>query len=106
MKMILFFFYSGFVLKELEYSLNEIEFNKKRKMFDSTPNFNKILASPHDFEKARKIESELRYEISFFDIFHMLLSEKTNSILITRDRKLLDVAKKFKIEAKKPEDEL
>jgi len=34
----------------------------------------------------------------------MLLTKKTNSILITRDRKLLKLAKKYKINAKKPEE--
>ena len=73
-------------------------------MFDASPNFKKIDISIEDLNKARKIESELYYEISFFDIIHMLLSIRTNSILITRDRKLLDVAKDYQATAKRPEE--
>ena len=40
----------------------------------------------------------------FYDILHILLSRKTNSILITRDKKLLEVANRMGIEAKKPEE--
>jgi len=97
-------YYSGFLLKELKFILTEEEFNNKRKLLDSRPNFRKIDISDEELSKARKIESELNYEISFFDIIHLLLSIKTNSILVTRDRKLLDISKNYEAVAKRPEE--
>ena len=97
-------YYSGFLLKEMKFILTEEIYKKKRKLFDSSPNFKKICISSEELNKAREIESELKYKISFFDIIHLLLSIKTNSILITRDRKLLDIAKDYQATAKRPEE--
>ncbi len=96
-------YYSCFVLKELEFVLAEQEFKEKRKLFDFLP-FKKISVSDEEIRFARKIESELRYEISFYDIIHTLLALKTSSILVTRDKKLLIAAKKYSVIAKKPEE--
>ncbi|MBI5065099.1 PIN domain-containing protein [Candidatus Woesearchaeota archaeon] len=97
-------YYSGFLLKELTFILSESEFEEKRSLFAYSRNFKKIILSREEFDQARKIESEEKYEISFYDIIHMLLAKKTNSILITRDSKLLITAKKYSVEAKKPEE--
>jgi predicted nucleic acid-binding protein len=99
-------YYSVFLLKKLRFILPEEEYNKKRKLFELYSKFIKITISKEEFTHARKIESELKYKISFFDIIHMLLSKKSNSILITRDRKLLEAAKKYSVIARKPEDYL
>ena len=98
------FYYSGFVLKELSFRLTKEDFEKKKSLFESSPNFKKIRISPEEFNKARKIERELNYEFGFFDIIHMLLAMKTESILVTRDKGLLELAKKYKIISKKPEE--
>ncbi len=99
-------YYSGFVLKELKFILTEEEFNAKRKLFDSSSCFKKIEASTEDLNEARKIESELHYEIGFYDIIHMLLAIKTKSVLVTRDKKLLEATKKYPVAAKRPEEVL
>ncbi len=97
-------YYSGFILKELKFTLSKEEFMKKERLFKESPNFKKLILSKEEFEIARKIELEIKYEISFFDIIHTLLAKKSNSILITRDKKLLEVAKKYLINAKRPEE--
>ena len=97
-------YYSGFLLRELKFVLTEEDYKNKRILFDSHPNFKKINLSDEELNKARKIESELKYEISFFDIIHLLLSIKTDSILVTRDRKLLDISKSYQVIAKRPEE--
>jgi len=97
-------YYSGFLLKEMKFVLTKENYKKKRNLFNSSPNFKKIAISSEELNKARKIESELKYEISFFDIIHLLLSIKTKSILVTRDRKLLDTAKRYQAAAKRPEE--
>jgi predicted nucleic acid-binding protein len=53
--------------------------------------------------RARHIESEERFNISFYDILHMLIAEKEEAMLITRDRKLLELAQKHHILAATPE---
>ena len=99
-------YYSGFLLKELKYILDEDEFYQKRKLFETSPNFKKVKLSKEEFELARKIESQIDFAISFYDIIHMLLAKKTNSILITRDKKLIKLSKKYSVIAKKPEEVL
>ncbi|MDI3544328.1 MAG: hypothetical protein PWQ28_609 [Candidatus Woesearchaeota archaeon] len=97
-------YYSGFLLKEIKYVIGDKLFNEKRRLFDSSPNFKKINISSKELNEVRKIESESNFEISFFDIIHMILSRKTNSILITRDEKLLELSKKYSVEAHRPEN--
>ncbi len=96
-------YYSGFILKELKFILSEKEFNNKMRLFEISPNFIRIKLSLEEFNQARKIERASNYRLSFYDIIHMLLAKKTNSILITRDKKLLKTSKKFSVIAKKPE---
>ena len=96
-------YFSGFVLKELKYILSDEEFKEKRKVFYKI-NFCKLESTSEDISQARKIESEINFEISFYDIIHMLLAKRSNSILITRDKKLLLICKKYNILAGKPED--
>lgn len=96
-------YYSGFLLKELSFILTENEFAQKRLMFEASPNFKKVKLTSNEYELARKIESKNK-DIGFYDILHMLLTRKTNSILITRDKELLKLAKKYRINAKKPEE--
>ena len=43
-------------------------------------------------------------EISFYDIIHMLIAKKTKSVLITRDNKLIEIAKKYSAEVMRPEE--
>ena len=97
-------YYSGFILKELMYILSENEFKQKREMFSSNPRFIKETLTSEEYEEARKIEIKIKNEISFYDIIHILLARKTNSILITRDKKLIELSKKLGVEAKKPEE--
>lgn len=98
------FYYSGFLLKEMEFILTKEEFSKKRALFEDSPNFRKIEISKNDITEARKIESELNFSISFYDIIHIILARRSGSVLITRDKKLLEAANKYHINAKKPEE--
>ena len=97
-------YYSGFILKELYYKLTKEEFIKKKNFIESSPNYFRITLNQNEYEYARKIERKLNFAISFYDIIHMTLTKKTNSILITRDKELLKSAKKFGVIARKPEE--
>lgn len=99
-------YYSGFLLKELKFILDEKEFYEKREKFEKSPNFLKIDISKDELNHARKIESELGFEVSFYDILHMLMAKKAGAVLITRDKKLIQAARYYDVEVKRPEEEL
>jgi len=95
-------YYSGFILKELMFLLSVEEYLQKRELFDSSPNFKKITLSKEEYELAKKMH---RAEgLSFYDVIHMLLAKKTNSILVTRDKILIQFAKNYSVIAKTPEE--
>ena len=96
-------YYSGFLLKELMFILDMEEYLQKRELFEDSPNFKKVILSKEEFQLAVQIRKQNK-EISLYDIIHLLLSKKTNSILITRDELLIQLAGKFSIIAKKPEE--
>ncbi|PIO07558.1 hypothetical protein COT47_01325, partial [Candidatus Woesearchaeota archaeon CG08_land_8_20_14_0_20_43_7] len=98
------FYYSGFIIKELRYILDEICFNRKRQLFYDTPNFQKVIVTDEDYRYARKIEPEIDFDISFYDIMHMILSKRLGAILVTRDNKLLGHCKSYGVIAAKPEE--
>jgi predicted nucleic acid-binding protein len=97
-------YYSGFILKELSYILASEEFQKKKIMFESSPNFSRLILSREEFEDARRLERSIHSEISFLDIIHLLLARKSKSVLVTRDKKLIFVATKYMVRAKRPEE--
>ncbi len=94
--------FSGFVLKEIEFVLAEGEFEKRKKLFQNE-RLKKIIAAPENYEEARKLESASGFSISFFDCMHIVLANKSRSILITRDNKLIDFALAY-CRVAKPED--
>ena len=96
-------YYSGFLLKEFIFLLSTEEYLQKRDLFDSSPNFKKVVLSKEEYELVRKI-SKSNKQLSFYDIIHLLLAKKTNSTLITRDRLLIQLSKDYSVEAKKPEE--
>ena len=97
-------YYSGYLLKELSFILPKKIFNEKLKMFNHTPCFKRGGLTLDEFNLAKQIKTRLNNSLSFYDIIHMIIAKKTNSILITRDRELLKLAKKYKIKSHKPEE--
>ena len=83
--------------------LSTYEYLNKKELFESSPNFKKVILLNEEYDIARKIKNE-NIEISFYDIIHMLLAKKTGSILITRDKLLTGLAKIFLVEVKTPEE--
>ena len=95
--------YSGFVLKELKYKVEETVFKEKVLFFKEEEKIKFAKAEEEDYPFARKLESELSYELSFFDCLHIAVCKRLNAILVTRDDILIQFAKKY-IEADKPEN--
>ena len=96
-------YYSGYLLKELMFVLDEKEFIDKLELFNYSSNFKRVSLTKEEYEIAKKTKKE-NDEISLYDIIHMLLAKQTNSILITRDKLLIDLAKEHSINVKKPEE--
>jgi len=94
--------YSGFILKELKYKLDEDTFNEKLLFFQNEEKIRFVKATEDDYSFARKLESESQYEISFFDCLHIAVCKRLNLMLVTRDDDLIEFARKY-IEAEKPE---
>ena len=93
--------YSGFVLKELRFKLDNEVYSQKLKFLKDEFKF--IKTTEEDYEFARKLESELKYEISFFDCLHIAICKRLSLILVTRDYRLIKIAKNY-IPTKRPEE--
>lgn len=64
----------------------------------------KVHIPPNEYVKARRIEEKAN--ISFYDILHMLIAKNLESVLITRDKKLIQLSKNFETEVNTPEEGL
>ena len=96
-------YYSGFLLKELMFILTTEEYLQKVELFENSQNFRKVILSKEEFSLVTEIKKK-NQEVSLYDIIHLFLVKKTNSILITRDKLLIELAKQFSINVKKPEE--
>lgn len=96
-------YYSGYLLKELMFNLDEKQFIDRLELFNYSPNFKRRILTKKEYGLAKEIKKET-YAISFYDIIHLLLSKQNNSILITRDKLLMKLAKKHFVIVKKPEE--
>jgi len=95
--------YSGFILKELKNILNNEELFKEKLLFFKEAKFNFVKATEDDYHFARKLESELKYELSFYDCLHIAICRRLDLILVTRDIYLIKLARKY-ISVNKPEE--
>jgi len=95
--------YSGFILKELKIVLNNEKLFKEKLLFFKEEKFNFVKATEDDYYFARKLESELKYELSFYDCMHIAICKRLNLILVTRDNYLIKFARKY-ISINKPEE--
>ena len=97
-------YYSGFLLKELMFTLDEELFIDKLEMFNRSAGFKRITLTKEEYEEAQRLKNVATSDISFFDVIYTLLAKKTNSILITRDKELSEFARSLNVETRKPED--
>jgi len=94
-------FYSGFILKELSFKLEESKYREKIEFFKRELKYAR--ATKEDYFLARRLESTSKYNISFIDCIHTAICKRLGCILITRDKKLLEFANNY-ILAKRPEE--
>ena len=93
---------STITLKELSFKLED-QFQEKLKFFKETSFIKIIKTVPEDYDLARKFENEEEFKISFYDYLHVAIAKRLNVPLITRDKDLIQFAKKH-IEVFKPEE--
>lgn len=95
--------YSGLVLKEIKFKLNNDElFAEKLSFLRGEERFRFVELTEEDYSFARKLESEIMYELSFYDCLHIAICKRLNLALVTRDNDLIKFARRF-ITAEKPE---
>ena len=93
---------SKHILTEIKFRLNG-NFHKIEKYFeDNKTDIVYVKTIDEDYNNARKIESENKYQIGFYDCLHISICKRLNLILITRDRDLIRIGSKY-IKVKKPE---
>ena len=98
-------YYSGYLLKELSFVLGDTLFVENIPFFLYSGNFVKVKFTRDEYERVKEIYSANK-GVSFFDIVHMLLARKNKSTLITRDRELMELCRKFNVLVKTPEQVL
>lgn len=81
----------------------EDKLNLVMKFFKDNNDIKLIKTQPEDYDLARKFESKEKFKISFYDYLHIAIAKRLNIPLITRDKELIEFAKKY-IEVFKPED--
>ncbi len=96
--------YSNIILREIKLKLGDCAYIKVYEFFFKEPKCVKIDLTSDDKAIARQLESRYQFEISFYDLIHMVLCKRFNCILVTRDKQLLDVSRANGIGAYKPED--
>lgn len=96
--------YSGIVLRELQIKLSGADYESKRRFFAGEARFVKIEVLNEDKISARQLESDHNFEISFYDFLHIVLAKRMNSILVTRDKKLIHIAVLNGVVSKRPEE--
>ncbi|HIH24852.1 TPA: PIN domain-containing protein [Candidatus Woesearchaeota archaeon] len=90
------------VIRELQFQLPPTTFKEKKA--DIFASGITVLQVPEQLASiARKIESEEQFSISYYDILHVLIAQEQSAILVTRDRKLLSLAKRKGVAAGTPE---
>ncbi|MAE13746.1 hypothetical protein CMO92_04220 [Candidatus Woesearchaeota archaeon] len=91
---------STIILKELEYKVGK-NFRDIQRLFKQIPIYlEKTKREDYDF--ARILEKKHSYCIGFCDCLHIAIAKRKNAVLITRDKKLIEIARRY-IEVKKPE---
>jgi len=98
-------YYSGYLLKELSYVLGDELFIENISTFLHSGNFIKAKLTNQEYIESKWIH-KVNKNIGFFDVTHMLLAKKTKTILVTRDKELLELCKKYNVQTKTPEEVL
>lgn len=93
---------STIVLKELKHILGK-SFESVLELLKMNDFVEIIKTLPEDYEFARKLEQEDIQNISFYDYLHIAIAKRIRAVLITRDKEMINRARKL-VQVHKPED--
>ncbi len=96
--------YTGIVLRELQIHLHPKEYCEKRLFFEKGHECTRIEILNDDKKEARKLESQYRFTISYYDLLHLSITKRIGAVLVTRDRQLIEVSKENNVNVAKPEE--
>ena len=86
--------YSGFVIKELRYKLEELNMDVNKLLFlKKGTKFKFVKAKSEDYLFARELEKRYQDKLSFYDYLHIAVCKRIYATLITRDYEMIKVAK-------------
>ncbi|MBU1204325.1 MAG: PIN domain-containing protein [Nanoarchaeota archaeon] len=96
--------YSSLIIREIKFKIcNENILKEKLLFLKEEDKFRFVEVTEKDYSFARKLESELKYELSFYDCLHIAVCKRLNFILVTRDKDLIRIARRYII-VEKPEN--
>jgi len=96
--------YSSLIIKEIKFKISNENILKEKLLFlKEEDKFRFVEVTEEDYSFARKLESELKYELSFYDCLHIAICKRLNFILVTRDKDLIRIARRY-ILVEKPEN--
>ncbi len=93
---------SPIILKELKFKSGKL-FEKIKSFFFNENYIELVKFFPEDYEFARRIEDEDKYGLSFYDYLNIAIAKRLGAVLVTRDREMINLAKRY-ILVKRPED--
>lgn len=83
---------STIVLKEISFKTDSKKF---KSFFSIQPNIVFFKTVLDDYNFGREIEDKVGYEISFYDCLHIAICKRLNLSLITSDKDLIKIARKY-----------
>lgn len=95
-------FISTIVIKEIAFVLEE-DYSKREHIFRRIPYITIIKTNNEDYRIARFIEKNEQYVLGFGDCLHIALTKRLGVLLVTRDKALLELGKKY-VFTNKPEE--
>ena len=96
--------YSSLIIREIKFKIcNENILKEKLLFLKEEDKFRFVEVTEKDYSFARKLESELKYELSFYDCLHIAVCKRLNFILVTRDKDLIRISRRY-ISVEKPEN--
>ena len=94
--------FTGLILKELKYALTYEQFKEKEELLKAS--FQKVDVITEDYKYARRLESQSKFMLSFYDCLHIAICKRLDLVLITRDNLLLITSKRQRLKCGKPEN--
>jgi len=96
--------YSSIILQELRAVIkNDRLFERRADFIKRGQNFRRVEISSEDYLSAKEIEKTSGPYVGFGDCLHIAICKRLALVLVTRDREMINVAKRY-VKVGRPED--